>query len=377
MLLTAFLSCDTPDRNPFWADGREFFDVQQLYNDERFPNVVVAVDGSIVTTWGSSNMRVRRSEDGGNTWGTEIVVANPGFQGGGTTVDEKSGDILFFIEAGHPIAPLTVYRSKDHGKTWSPDEVVIHPDSKGNVPSMHMNERGITLKNGRYAGRLIRPSRVYAGGNERKFWPLHYSNAIYSDDGGKSWHTSDPFPAYGTGEAALEELADGTIYYNSRRHLSTDGLDPRMRYIAWSKDGGQTWKDMSVSDALPDGALHTDYGLMAGLVRLPLEGHDILIFSNIDVPADTEDEDVPFEQRTSRRIRGTVWASFDGGKTWPLKRLVDGGSFAYSSLAAGREGTPGEGLIYLLYESDGGAKIARFNLAWLTGGKDWKEFLKE
>jgi len=46
-------------------------------------------------------------------------------------------------------------------------------------------------------------------------------------------------------------------------------------------------------------------------------------------------------------------------------------------LAAGREGTPGEGLIYLLHESDGGAKIARFNLAWLTGGKDWKEFLKE
>lgn len=165
LLLTALLSCGTPDRNPFQADGREYFDVQQLYNDERFPNVVVAVDGSIVTTWGSTNMRVRRSEDGGNTWGPEIVVANPGFQGGGTTVDEKSGDILYFIEAGHPIAPLTVYRSKDHGKTWSPDEVVIHPDSKGNVPSMHMNERGITLKNGRYAGRLIRPSRVYAGGN--------------------------------------------------------------------------------------------------------------------------------------------------------------------------------------------------------------------
>lgn len=95
------------------------------------------------------------------------------------------------------------------------------------------------------------------------------------------------------------------------------------------------------------------------------------------MPADIKDEEVPFEQRTSRRIRGTVWASFDGGKTWPLKRLVDGGSFAYSSLAAGREGTPGEGLIYLLYESDGGAKIARFNLAWLTGGKDWKKFLKE
>jgi sialidase-1 len=55
--------------------------------------------------------------------------------------------------------------------------------------------------------------------------------------------------------------------------------------------------------------------------------------------------------------------------------LVDEGSFAYSSLAAGREGTPGEGVIYLLYESNGGGKMARFNLAWLTSGRDWREFL--
>ena len=114
---------------------------------------------------------------------------------------------------------------------------------------------------------------------------------------------------------------------------------------------------------------------MAGLVRLPLEGYDILLYSNIDVPAETEDETVPFEYRTSRRIRGTVWASFDGGKTWPVKRLVDEGPFAYSSMAAGRNGTASEGLIYLFYESGQGAKIARFNLDWVTGGRDWKEFL--
>ncbi|UCE48375.1 MAG: exo-alpha-sialidase [Phycisphaerales bacterium] len=39
-----------------------------------------------------------------------------------------------------------------------------------------------------------------------------------------------------------------------------------------------------------------------------------------------------------RRL-GTVWASFDGGKTWPLKRLVYEGSFADSSFAAGRPTT--------------------------------------
>jgi sialidase-1 len=278
-------------------------------------------------------------------------------------VDENTGDILVFVEEGHPVAPLHVFRSKDHGKTWQEEEVSILPNSLGHVPSMHMNERGITLKYGNYAGRLIRPTRYYGGGNGREFWDEHYTNAIYSDDGGKTWQASEPFPAYGTGEAAIEELSDGTLYYNSRRHKSTDGLNPRMRYIARSSDGGKTWEDLSVSEVLPDGDQNRDYGLMAGLVRLPIEGHDILLFSNIESP--------------EGRHHGTVWASFDGGETWPVKRLVDKGSFAYSSMTAGRKGTPSEGMIYLFYESEGGAKIARFNLTWLTEGKDWKNFIKQ
>ena len=93
---------------------------------------------------------------------------------------------------------------------------------------------------------------------------------------------------------------------------------------------------------------------MAGLVRLPVEGKDILIYSNCDSP--------------NGRNKGTVWASFDGAKTWPLKRLVTKEAFAYSSLNAGRPGTKSEGWIYLLYEG-GGATMARFNLSWLLGGE--------
>ena len=360
---TFLMSCKTADKISKHSTDVEFFEIQQIFSDERFPNVVIANDGTVVTTWGNKNMRVRRSEDGGKTWGPEITVANPGFQGGGTTVDEKSGDILFFIEESHPLSPLTVYRSKDQGKTWKEDNVTVKPNSLGHIPSMHMNERGITLKYGDYAGRLIRPTRYYGGGNGREFWDEHYTNAIYSDDGGKTWQASEPFPAYGTGEAAIEELSDGSLYYNSRRHKSTDGLNPRMRHIAWSYNGGKTWEDLSVSEELPDGDQNRDYGLMAGLVRLPTEGQDILLFSNIESP--------------EGRHHGTVWASFDGGKTWPVKRLVDEGSFAYSSMTAGRKGTPSEGFIYLFYESDGGAKIARFNLAWVTNGKDWKTFIKK
>ncbi|MEX2569581.1 MAG: sialidase family protein [Cyclobacteriaceae bacterium] len=365
--LTFLFSCKTTEKNPFWGNGKPYFESQQLFSDERFPNVVAALDGSIVTTWGNKNIRVRRSEDGGKTWQDPISVANPGFQGGGTTVDETNGDILLFVEEHHPEAPLRFFRSQDQGKSWKEEKVIIHPDEKGNVPSMHMNERGITLEHGAHKGRLIRPTRSYTGGNEREYWPEHYTNAIYSDDGGKTWYTSAPFPAMGTGEAAIAELSDGTIYYNSRRHLSTDGRDPKKRHIAWSYDSGETWEDLSVSETLPDGDQNRNYGLMGGLVRLPIADHDILIFSNIISP----------EGRTN----GTVWASFDGGKSWPVKRTVDTGGFAYSSLAAGREGTPSEGLIYLFYEGGGppinGGNIAIFNLPWITEGKDWKSFLPE
>lgn len=364
------VSCNSPTDNPFWADGEEYFDVQTLFERGRMPNVVTALDGTVIAVWGMDTVRVRRSEDGGITWGQSITIG-AGWNGGGAIVDENTGDILVFTEDSPPPTPLHMYRSNDHGKTWTEDEIIIHPDSRGNVPTMHMNERGITLQHGKHAGRLIRPTRVYAGGNEPEFWQHHYTNAIYSDDGGRTWYTSEPFLVFGTGEAAIEELSDGTLYYNSRRHLSTDGRSPRWRYTALSHDGGKTWEDAAVSDVLPDGNQHSDYGLMAGLVRLPVEGRDILLFSNIDMPKQSGEEDYTFEMRWTERKRGTVWASFDGGNTWPIKRLVDEGNFAYSSLTAGRTGTPSEGMIYLLYENNGGAKIARFNLDWVTGGKVW------
>ncbi len=367
------LSCGNIEKNPFWCDGREKFEVQEVFSGERFPNVVVALDGTVIATWGGiatgnrGKYRVRLSRDGGKTWGDEIIVSDPGFHGGGVTVDESTVAIFVFIEDGHPPSPLTVYRSADHGKSWVIHYIDLHADLYGNMPSMHMNETGIILSYGPHAGRLIRPSRFYRDYSDRSKWGEDYSNAIYSDDRGVTWYTSEPFPATGTGEAAMVELSDGTIYYNSRRHVSTDGLDPRMRYSARSYDGGQTWQDLAVSEVLPDGPQDTDYGLMAGLVRLPLKDYDILLFSNVE--------------SESGRVRGTVWASFDGGRTWPVKRLVEEGGFAYSSLAAGRAGTPSEGWIYLLYEGGGhpGSKgyMARFNLAWVTGGRDWREFLPD
>ncbi len=333
--------------------GKPQLDIQHLFKGERFPNVVTTLKGTVLVTFGSRQIRARRSEDGGRTFGQDIVVAEKGFQGGGLTVDEITGDILAFVEDRHPPAPLTVYRSKDDGRTWTAEKVAIQQDVNGHMPSMHMNEHGITLRRGEHKGRLIRPSRYYGQKNARSEWPAHYTNAIYSDDRGKTWSTSKPFPENGTGEACIVELSDGTLYYNSRVHWEKRPKNRRRR-SAISNDGGVTWKDWKIIDALPDGPQDTNYGCMGGLVRLPVEGKDILIYSNCDSPRG--------------RSRGTVWASFDGGKTWPIKRLVFEGAFAYSSMNAGRPGTPSEGLIYLHFES-GGSKLAVMNLSWILKGE--------
>jgi sialidase-1 len=173
-----------------------------------------------------------------------------------------------------------------------------------------------------------------------------------------------------TEEAALVELQDGRIYYNSRSHSGyydkafARALRPDeiLRREAWSNDGGRTWKNLRVSSVLPDGGGYgRGYGMKGGLTRLPVKGRDILIFSNADTAG-------------GERKKMTVWASFDGGQTWPVKRLVYEPHGAYSSLVAGRPGTPSQGRIYLLFEGgpDGrytAMQVARFNLSWILAGE--------
>ena len=92
--------------------GESRFEMQQLFTGGRMPNVVLATDGMVLATWGAAEaignrwwdkgLQVRRSEDGGKTWGDPITIANLGWQGGGLTVDETTGDVLAFVDAHHP-----------------------------------------------------------------------------------------------------------------------------------------------------------------------------------------------------------------------------------------------------------------------------------
>lgn len=82
LIMVLFFSCQEKEENTFWNDGEEYFEVTEVFDEGRFPNVVIAKDGSVVTTWSNKKYEVRRSEDGGSSWGPKITVADPGFQGG-------------------------------------------------------------------------------------------------------------------------------------------------------------------------------------------------------------------------------------------------------------------------------------------------------
>jgi sialidase-1 len=205
--------------------------------------------------------------------------------------------------------------------------------------------------------------------NDVVWRPYHYSTALISDDHGKTWQTTNPFPVLGTGEAAIAELSDGRLLYNSREHMSRGN-----RFFATSYDGGSLWIEARRSGELPDGPRGTSYGLMGGMLRLPIAGRDILLYSS----SDTEAGAMPAQTGASiagGREKITVWASFDGGQSWPVKRLVYDGPSAYSNLGVGRSGTPSEGRIFVIFEggpagSHAAVQVASFNLAWLLDGED-------
>ncbi|MCP5109660.1 MAG: exo-alpha-sialidase, partial [bacterium] len=135
---------------------------------------------------------------------------------------------------------------------------------------------------------------------------------------------------------------------NSR---SFDGA--KLRKVAVSTDGGQTWSALRDDPQLPEPMC------MGSILRLsdPLDGEPSrILYSG------------PGTQ--SGRTQGTIRMSTDEGKTWPISRLIEPEDFAYSVLTKLPDGRIG-----CLYETDSYERIvfARFSVAWLetpVGGLD-------
>jgi sialidase-1 len=222
--------------------------------------------------------------------------------------------------------PLLMLSSADDGATWS-DPVDISSQVGYFLPGPGV---GTQLRD----GRLIVP-----GYDERS------AKVIYSDDHGRTWKAGQA-AGHPANESQAVELEDGSLVLNMR-------IAPGCRYVARSRDGGETWCEEHREEALPDPAC------MASIVRYRAPGdagRSRLLFANPATP--------------NSRTQLVVKLSYDEGRTWPVARTIAAGPVAYSCLAVLPDGTIG-----LLYETGDAhpyerVRFARFSLEWLSEGQD-------
>jgi sialidase-1 len=221
---------------------------------------------------------------------------------------------------------------------------------------------GIQLAN----GRLLVPVWLALGTLGNGHGPS-VSATIYSDDDGATWHRAEiavpntpDFPSPNETEAV--QLADGRIMLNVRT------AEKNLRTIVISKDGATNWSTPHLQQDLPDPIC------FASVVRLSTKrkgGKNRLLFSNPENLTRQDGRNLPSKDRKNLTVR----ASYDEGGTWSVKKVLEPGMAGYSDLAVLPDGT-----ILCFYETgsatrpDGGPArelvLARFNLEWLTDGRD-------
>jgi sialidase-1 len=148
-------------------------------------------------------------------------------------------------------------------------------------------------------------------------------------------------------------MPDGSIYLNA---AASGGWRTECR----SKDSGATWGQFAMS-YLRDG--HS--GCAGSIVSVPRKAGNRACLV-LTAPAHNESG---FDSQRDRK-KFTANVSFDAGKTWPVKKLINEGPSGYSVSVQGKDGT-----LFVLYEKgdnvyyDQGVSIAKFNMKWLLDGK--------
>ncbi|MFJ9863158.1 exo-alpha-sialidase [Streptomyces sp. NPDC101165] len=342
----------------------------------RIPAIVRTTDGTLlafaegrVLNCGDAadiDLVVKRSTDGGRTWGPLQVVN----EGAGDThgnpapiVDRDTGRIWLaetYNTGRKDSASCSVpcdrsphlQYSDDDGETWSeprdlsPEILPADWNSWYATGPVH----GIQLTHGRYAGRLVFGVNTETWDGSRV--SANHAALIVSDDHGGHWRigATDTWPIAADGtfrqkpsELTLTERTDGSVLVSGREQ---DGTDLGHRTQAVSRDGGGSFA--APFRDLPD--LYTPQ-VQGSMLRV---GDRILLAC----PADPD-----------RRRTMMVRSSYDGGRTWDS---VDRGTVVttdwsgYSDLVRADHDTVG-----LMYE--GGAvdardeiRFARFTEKWLA-----------
>jgi sialidase-1 len=288
---------------------------------------------------------VRRSVDGGKTWGNEIIVFDERDNVAGNpcpVVDQSTGRIWSLqtwnshqvhenqMKAGFGEDSRRVFvtYSDDDGKTWAKaKDITTSAKQKGWSWYATGPGAGIQLQRGKHKGRLIIPcdhTRLPEGGPK-----THHSHILYSDDHGETWHIGAQTD-HGLNECEVVELENGDVMLNSRNH----GVDEFHRGVSISEDGGQTFSSFRRDPAL------LEPRCQASIRRYRWASGDkpgIILFSN---PA--------------RKWRDFLMLrmSYDDGITWPDSRIIFPFTSAYSDITVLSDGRIG-----ILFERDNHTKI--------------------
>ncbi|MCB9081403.1 MAG: exo-alpha-sialidase [Lewinellaceae bacterium] len=287
------------------------------------------------------NIVIRRSKDQGETWSSiESVVDYPIGQSASDPsmiVDYVTGTVFLFynfmdLEQGKDIYYLKLVKSTDDGATWSSPIDITTQISK---PEWHKDFKFIT------SGRGIQTS---SGKLLHTLVSLDHGLHLFaSDDHGENWYLLDT-PIIPGDESKIVELENGTWMINSR--VNNQGL----RFVHTSTDQGASWLSR------PDSSL-IDPGCNASFIR----------YTSVKAGADKNRLLFSNAKMQSGRMNMTVRLSYDEGKTWTAGKTIYPGGAAYSSMTILANGDIG-----LFFEKDNYQEnvFVRFDLAWLTDGKD-------
>ena len=367
---TAELTATASDAPKPLAEMDVFVSGTGGYHTYRIPAIVLSGKGALLAFCegrksgrgdaGNIDMLVRRSTDRGETWSEPLVIWDDDHNTCGNpcpVVDQHTGTIWLLmtwnlgsdherdIMAGksEDVRHVFVTHSTDDGLTWTTPKKISDDTRK---PHWRWYATGpgnaIQLTRGRHKGRLLIPANHSDHSDPDKH--PYRSHVFWSDDHGRSWQLGGVHQDR-TNESAVAELPDGSVLQSMRSYHGEHN-----RAMATSRDGGKTFGDVYLDDALETPVCQASILRYSWPEDAEKGGKSRILFSS---PAGTG------------RTHLTVRMSYDEGKTWPVSRVVYEGGSAYSNLVALPDGRIG-----VLYEKDGYRRIvfATFTLGWLTGG---------
>ncbi len=328
------------------------------YNTFRIPSIITTDSGVVLafaegrknssSDSGDIDLVLKRSTDGGKTWGDLIVIRDDSTNVCGNpspVIDRKTGKIFLLStwnrgdDTESEIINMTsvdtrrvyVMNSIDEGLSWSKPIEITDKVKKPNWTWYATGPvHGIQIREGSKKGRMIIPCD-HIEANTKKY----YSHIIYSDDGGSSWNIGGTTPQDQVNECSVAEIGKGKLILNMRNYDRTQ----MNRKISISNDYGESWGDIYDDKALVEPICQ------ASILRYSFKGYgrNDLLFIN---PADK-----------NKRLNMTLRLSNDLGRTWKAEFLLHEGPSAYSDITKLRNGnvgclfeagknSPYEGIVY-------------------------------